>query len=276
MKTLQTIQLLTLPLVLSSVYVVSTLADATQDIQANTVTSVTPPSGGHVGGQPVGVYIGPGDTVPPCDGCTIPEEQCDMPMGTVCYGPACPYLDWTENEMVCKYTQYGYSQTPMWTQGYYLTIGEIVEGLQNGSSCIDQYGNITTRITSPFPVDEVHVFESGIINGYNPSPIEESVSATVCFDGAPAVAGWAFDEIAYDYDCELATVTISFNAACIQEALVAWHAYGTDMNMYQNVWLFYVDFVSCDPCEFDQPNIGVETWQKGVYKGPGDVVPLPE
>ncbi len=279
MKITPTTQLLTLPLALSAVYNISTIAAATHPEAPPTVTTITPPSGGDVDGQPIGGgghYEGPGDTVPPCDGCTPPPSQCTMSLGYVCNGNECLDLEWGADDYVCKYPQFGFSSTPVVTQGYYLTLGEIIDSMQNGAACIDEYGNVTTRIGSPFPVDEVHVFESGMINGYSPAPIAQSVSATVCFDATPTIIGWSFNQVSYDYDCEFATVTISFNAACLQQALIGWYSSGTNMNDYWNDWLFYVDFVGCDSCEDDGSSFEITPWQKGVYKGPGDTVPLPE
>jgi|TARA_B100000959_G_scaffold133634_1_gene140083 hypothetical protein len=216
------------------------------------VQSISPPSGGKLGGGPIGSgghYEGPGDTVPPCDGCPVPPVQCEMPLGNLCDAPVCEELDWVADEYLCKFPVFGIYQEPVWTQGFMLTMGDIIEALQSGAACADEYGNITACIDSPFPVDEVHVFESGWINGYAGAPIGESVSATVCFDGTPTIVGWSFDQVSYNYDCELATVCLTFSAECMQSALMDWYASGVDMSSYSNSWLFYVDFISCDPCE---------------------------
>jgi hypothetical protein len=223
-----------------------------------TIQGIAPPSGGDVGGEPIGGgghYEGPGDTVPPCDTCTPPPSQCTMSLGYVCGGPECNNLDWVADQLVCKYPQFGNTGLRVWSQGCMLTLGDIIDALQNGTACIDEYGNVTTRVDSPFPVDEVHVFESGWINGYEPAPISQSVSATVCFDGTPTIVGWAFNQVAFDYDCELATVSITFSAACMQQALLGWYWNGTDLGSNSDSWLFYVDFISCDPCEDEDDDL---------------------
>jgi hypothetical protein len=280
MKITTTAQLLVLPLGLGAAIYSAQLAIATNPTSPGvSISATTPPSGGHVGGQIKpggGHYEGPGDTVPPCDGCSTPPSQCSMPLGYVCGGPECDDLSWQPDYLVCKYPQFGNSSTPVWTQGYALTLGNVIETLQNSTACFDPYGNITTRIDAPFPVDEVHVFESGWINGYIPAPIDQSVSATVCFDGTPTIVGWSFNQVAFDYDCAPATVSITFNASCMQQALMDWYANGTDMGANWDKWLFYVDFVSCDPCEDDGSDFEIDPWERGVYKGPGDTVPLPE
>jgi len=194
-----------------------------------------------------------------------------MPLGNLCSALICPELEWIPDDLICKYPVFG-GNVPVWSQGFMLTLGDVVEALQSGNACADEYGNITTCIDSPFTVDEVHVFESGMINGYSPAPISESVSATVCFNGNPTVVGWSFNQVSYNYDCEPATVCISFSAECIQAALLDWYNSGTNMADYWGKWLFYVDFISCDPCE--EGGYEIDPWQRGVYKGPGDVVPV--
>jgi hypothetical protein len=277
MKNLLTIHQLALPLTATAILFVSELASATHpSIPGTTITNISPPPGGGTDGQPIGGgghYEGPGDTVPPCDDCEVPPAQCVMPLGNVCFAEECPELEWVPDAQICKYPVFG-GQDLVWAQGYMLTVGDVIEALQSGNACADEFGNITTCIDSPFPVDEAHVFESGMINGYVPSPIDESVTATVCFDGEVSIVGWSFNQVSYNYDCEFATVCITFSADCIQGALMDWYANGTDMGSIWNQWLFYVDFISCEPCEDDGFGFTIEPWQRGVYKGPGDTVPL--
>ncbi|MDP7008699.1 MAG: hypothetical protein QGI78_03915 [Phycisphaerales bacterium] len=275
MKLSTTTQLIVLPLGFASIVALSQMAIATNP--SATVTSIPNPSGGHVDGQHTGGghYEGPGDTVPPCDGCSVPPEHCVMPLGFLCGGPECSELEWVPDDPVCKYPEYGFGSDPVWSQGYMLTIGDMVELLQTGAACADAYGNITACIDSPFLVDEVHVFESGWINGYQEAPISQSVTSTVCFNGSTSFPGWPFEETTRNYNCEYVTVCVSFSAACMQQALIEWYASGADI-IGSNSWLFYVDFLSCEPCEDDWefPEPGIEPWQRGVYKGPGDTVPL--
>jgi hypothetical protein len=70
----------------------------------------------------------------------------------------------------------------------------------------------------------------------------------VSFRFLPTAIGWSFNQVSYNYDCEMATVSVTFNAACMQQALMDWYVSGADMEEYFNDWLFYVDFISCDPC----------------------------
>ena len=276
MKLTTTTQLIVLPLGLASIVALSQLAKATHPSQHNVVVTGTQIPGGGIIGAPIGGgngghYEGPGDTVPPCPGCPIPPSHCVMPLGFVCGGPECTELEWVPDDRVCKFPRFGFNTDPVWSRGYRLTMGDVIEMLQNGSACADAYGNITTCIDSPFPVDEVHVFESGWINGYQPAPISQSVTATVCWDGMPSVVGWPFNEVAKDYNCEYTTVCISFSAACMQQALMAWYASGADLGSNWDSWLFYVDFLSCDPCE---DLIVVTPFGGGTYAGPGDTVPV--
>ena len=245
-----TIQIFTLSIGFAVSHLSGQLATASQPTVS--VHSNPPPSGGKLGGGPVGSgghYEGPGDIVPPCDGCPLPPVQCEMPLGNLCAAPVCQELEWVPDVYQCKYPVFGIYQDPVWSQGFKLTIGEIVDALQSGAACSDGFGNITACVDSPFPVDEVHVFESEWINGYAPAPIEESVTATVCFGGTPTTVGWSFDQVSYNYDCEMATVCETFGAECMQSALMDWYASGADMSSYLDSWLFYVDFISCDPCE---------------------------
>lgn len=279
MKLTTTTQLIALPLGLASIVALSQFATATHPSNTSfSVDSVPNPGGGHTGSEGHGGgghYAGPGDTVPPCPGCNVPPEHCVMPLGYLCDSPVCEDLMWTPDDPVCKYPQFGVNVDPLWAQGYMLTIGDMIELLQSGAACADAYGNITTCITSPFPVEEVHVFESGWINGYDPAPISQSVTATVCFDGVTSFPGWPFDEVARNYSCQYTTVCVSFSAACMQQALLEWYSAGADI-IGSDGWLFYIDFISCDPCEDDGNGGGlyIEPWERGVYKGPGDIVPL--
>lgn len=252
-KTMQfntTTQLTTLSLGLVACLLSAQLATATPPTAS--IHSIPPPSGGKIGGGPFdngGQYEGPGDTVPPCGDCAQTSTHCGGEVGYLCDAPVCNDLEWTPDVPGCKYPQFGYNGNRDWSQGYMLTIGDMVDAIQNGTDCFDDLGFITMRISSPFPVGEVHVFESGWINGFEYTPIDHAVNATVCFDGNPTVSDWAFDEVAYDYDCEYATVTVSFHVNCIHTALLLWYLSDTNMDNHQDDWLFYVDFVSCDPCD---------------------------
>ncbi|MBC8201146.1 MAG: hypothetical protein H8E86_03790 [Planctomycetes bacterium] len=277
MKNLQTTHYLGLTLIVTAALLSSKIASATHPSAPGITTQGTSlPSGGGIDGQPIGGgghYDGPGDIVPPCPGCPLPPSQCIMPLGDVCFANECLEVEWVPDYEVCKYPMFS-SGGPVWTQGYMLTVGNIIEALQSGDACADEFGNITMCIESPFAVDEVHVFESGMINGYDPAPIDESVTATVCFDGEASIVGWAFNQVSYNYDCEFATVCVTFNADCMQGALMDWYAYGINMDSIWNQWLFYVDFVSCEPCEDTGVGVFIDAWQQGTYKGPGDVVPV--
>jgi hypothetical protein len=221
------------------------------------VTAALPiPGGGSVG--PIGfggggTYEGPGDTVPPGPGngnigiCTM-----NLPP-VVCSGtPSCDSgWDWTPDDPRCVWPKFGpFSEDPLYAQGFMLTIGDVLQLFQQGNACIDSYGNITACIMAPIDVHEVHVFQSGWINGYIANvPIADAVGATVCVDGTLLMSGWSFQEVAQARPCDYPTVCVSFNAECLFEALRDWSESGVDLNQWSNSWLFYVDFVSCMPCE---------------------------
>ncbi|MBT5584523.1 MAG: hypothetical protein HOJ54_11040 [Phycisphaerae bacterium] len=225
-------------------------------IPGTTVTSIGTPGGGGVG--PIifgggGTYGGPGDTVPPGPGnhhigmCTMnfPPNVCDS-------GPACNLgWEWTPDEPRCEWPAFLPSTTePLYAQGFKLTAGDVLEMLDQGTACVDAYGNITACIQAPFDVHEVHVFQSGWTNGYNQNAaINNAVSTTVCVDGDLLMSGWPFEEVAQARPCDYPIVCISFNAECIAQALQDWAASGTNLDEWSDAWLFYVDFVSCTPCD---------------------------
>ncbi|HCA38836.1 MAG TPA: hypothetical protein DEO92_04050 [Phycisphaerales bacterium] len=220
------------------------------------VTPLPIPGGGVIGPIIVGgggTYEGPGDTVPPGSGngnigmCTmnLPPVVCDT-------DPACDLgWYWTPDDPRCVWPKFGPPTTDqLYAQGFMLTIGDVMEMFQQGNACIDVYGNITACIAAPFDVHEVHVFQSGWINGYNNNaPIAEAVSTTVCVDGDLLMSGWSFEEIAQARPCDSPAVCVSFNAQCLFAAMQDWSQSGVDLSQWSNAWLFYVDFVSCMPCE---------------------------
>lgn len=220
------------------------------------LTALPVPGGGGVGPIIVGgggTYEGPGDTVPPGSGsgdigmCTmnLPPAVCDV-------DPACDLgWDWTPDESRCVWPKFGPpTNDPLYAQGFMLTIGDVMEMFDQGAACIDAYGNITACIAAPFDVHEVHVFQSGWINGYNHNaPIDEAVSTTVCVDDDLLMSGWSFEELAQARPCDYPTVCVTFNAQCLFAAMQDWAQSGVDLNAWSNAWLFYVDFVSCMPCE---------------------------
>jgi hypothetical protein len=200
-----------------------------------------------------GVYEGPGDIVPPVD-----DEhdigRCDMPLGLVCTAQdSCDVMDWQPQPLRCTLPALTSSNPePVWARLYTLSIREIVEGLQSGDMCLDEYGNITTCLEAPFPISEVHIFESGWINGYDSqAAIESAVPVTVCVGGEVLSVGWPFEELVKAEACEITTVCLSFSAECMREALLDWALSGLSPFEWSNKWLLAVDFVSCDPCETD-------------------------
>jgi hypothetical protein len=130
------------------------------------------------------------------------------------------------------------------------TIGDVVAMLQEGANCTDWQGNVTICVEAPFETHEVHVFQSGWINGYLPTAaITDAVSTSVCIGGEIVMAGWSFEELAESRNCDFPTVCITFNVECMAEALRDWAATGLDFSQWAGKWLFYVDFVSCTPCD---------------------------
>ncbi len=200
-----------------------------------------------------GTYGGPGDTVPPGPGehhigmCTmsLPPAVCDA-------SPACSLgWEWEPDQPRCVWPQFGPATGYQhYAQGFRMTISTMVDLLENAGSCVDQQGNITICIDAPFPTHEVHVFESGWINGYErTAAIEDAVSTAVCIDGEIVMAGWAFDEIARAAGCTYPQVCITFNAECMWAALQDWAEAGINLDAWGDAWRFYVDFVRCDPCD---------------------------
>ena len=219
------------------------------------ISAVIAPSGGTV---PIpwgngGTYEGPGDTVPPGTGghqigmCTmnLPPVVCDA-------WPQCSEgWEWAPDTPRCVWPQFGPAVgAPVLTQGYGLTINTVIGMLENGAECIDQYGNITACVEAPFEVHELHIFQSGWINGYVPdAAIKQAVSPAVCIDHNIQMAGWSFQEIAQSRPCDYPMVCITFNAQCMMQALRDWQSAGIDLSQWGGSWLFYVDFVSCMPCD---------------------------
>ncbi len=227
-----------------------------QAISGVQVSSVAVPGGG--GTDPIpwgngGTYGGPGDTVPPGSGghqiglCTM-----ELPP-VVCGGsPSCGLgWEWIPEPVRCVWPRFGPGVGyPLYAEGFKMTIGTMMDLLESGDDCRDALGNITICVDAPFPTHEVHVFESGWINGYDrDAAINDAVSTAVCIDNDIVMAGWAFEEIARASGCTYPTVCITFNAACMEAALQDWAKAGIDLNAWSDAWLFYVDFVSCDPCE---------------------------
>ena len=102
------------------------------------------------------------------------------------------------------------------------------------------------------PWSEIHIFESGWINGYyNQAAIQNAVPATVCVGGEVVSIGWAFEELVKAESCEMTDVCITFNAECMIDALLDWAVSGIAPGEWADSWLFAVDFVSCAPCESD-------------------------
>ncbi|MCP4759484.1 MAG: hypothetical protein GY894_11650 [Planctomycetes bacterium] len=214
------------------------------------------PGGGQIDPVPWGnggTYGGPGDIVPPGAGeHTIGMCTMELPPTGCATDPQCDLgWEWTLDDERCVWPRFGPgSGLPHVAQGYMFTIADVVAMLQPGSGCIDWQGNITICVDAPFDVHEVHVFQSGWINGYVPTAaIENAVSTKVCIGGETVMAGWSFEELAEAQNCDFPTVCITFSAECMMAALRDWAASGLDPSQWAGSWLFYVDFVSCTPCD---------------------------
>ena len=200
-----------------------------------------------------GAYQGPGDTVPPGDD-DHDIGRCDMPFGLVCQAvDSCPEMDWLPHAPRCTLPALQASDPdPVWARLYTLSIREVIEGLRSGATCQDEFGNITTCLQTPFPVSEIHVFQSGWINGYNAqAAIQDDVPATVCVGGEVLSIGWAFDELVRAESCDMTEVCITFSAECMTSALLDWAMSDISPGEWADSWLFAVDFVSCASCESD-------------------------
>jgi hypothetical protein len=217
---------------------------------------ISVPGGGGIGPIPWGnggTYEGPGDTVPPGIG-EHTMGMCGMQLPpVVCDATAQCDLgwQWTADSERCVWPRFRPGVgLPLLAQGFMLRPDTVIEMLQSGAACLDGFGNITVCVESPFEAHEVHVFQSASINGYSSdAAIDDAVSTAVCIDDELVLAGWSFEELAQARPCDYPTVCITFRAECMIEALRDWADAGVRPDGWGNSWFFYVDFVSCTPCD---------------------------
>jgi hypothetical protein len=214
---------------------------------ATTSLIAGPPATSHGWGGP---YQGPGDIVPPID-----DEHdigtCDMSVAGPCGAFACTVVQWHPQRKRCTLPALASSSgEPVWAKAYTLTIADMLPLLGANAPCTSTMGNITFEITSPFPVQEVHIFESAWINGHdNSAAIDDAVPASVCVNNSVLVTAWPFSELVTAVPCDSATVRVTVSAQCLRNALIDWLASGLNPQAWMDKWLFTVDFVSCDPCD---------------------------
>ena len=199
-----------------------------------------------------GPYQGPGDIVPPIDG-EHDIGTCEMTVANPCGTFACSSVQWHPKRKRCTLPSLALSSSePVWAKAFNITIADMLPLIGENGPCTNASGNITFQVTSPFRVQEVHIFESGWINGHvSNAAISEAVPASVCVNDSVLVTAWPFAELVTAEDCDFATVCITVNAACLRQALIDWLASGLNPQDWLDKWLFTVDFVSCDPCETD-------------------------